>query len=247
VFSIACIAAQAKPLFGTLLLPAETGNSDYLLIKQKTDEVTEADEINAAYSLGLHYERTAEGKPDYPKAIEHYRKAAEKGHTGAQYRLGWIYAFGLGVHAEREEGRKWLEKAVLAGLDDAKMTLAHFEISGGNLEKGVAGLLELEDRLNDEDLSLIFTYLDLRTPPAKGETSETLEAAYEFVKRRAKNGDKWGLEVASIFHCIGVRGHFPYDVDQALALYKKSGKGQSAAEPLDRRTCEEFHKILGGK
>ena len=244
VFSIACIAAQAKPLFGTLLPHAETAHSDSLLVKEKTDEVTEADEINAAFSLGLHYERTGKGKPNSRKAIEHYRKAAERGHTEAQYRLGRLFALWWVVFGEEDEARKWLEKAAFAGMAKAKVALAYFERRVGNYEKGVALMLELEDRLNDEQRFFIYDYLEDMTLPAKGKISKTLEAAFEFVKRKANDGDAFALNVLSVSHCVGIKGHFPYDIDRAIALNKKARAGQTGLETLDRKKCESFHEIF---
>ncbi|MBO7224189.1 MAG: sel1 repeat family protein, partial [Kiritimatiellae bacterium] len=52
---------------------------------------------------------------DYAEAVKWFRKAAEQGHAGAQYRLGICYGKGLGVPQDHEEAAKWVRKAAEQG------------------------------------------------------------------------------------------------------------------------------------
>ena len=57
-----------------------------------------------------------EGVPvDKAEAARWYRKAAEQGHTSAQYNLGLIYAYGEGMSENDAEAVKWLRKAAEGG------------------------------------------------------------------------------------------------------------------------------------
>jgi TPR repeat protein len=53
-----------------------------------------------------------------------YRKAAEQGYADAQYKLAYMYDFGLGVRASVAEATKWLRRAAEQGHAEARRTLA---------------------------------------------------------------------------------------------------------------------------
>ena len=52
-----------------------------------------------------------------------YRKAAEKGHAGAQYNLGVMHEGGWGVSRDHEEAFIWNQKAADQGHADAQFEL----------------------------------------------------------------------------------------------------------------------------
>ena len=57
---------------------------------------------------------------DAPRAVEHYRKAAERGYAMAQLHLGDLYYNGRpGVPQDLDEACYWLEKSLV--LDDAEL------------------------------------------------------------------------------------------------------------------------------
>ena len=47
----------------------------------------------------------------YPEAFQWYRKAAELGHTEAQYFIGHCYSEGISVKKDIAEAMKWYRKA----------------------------------------------------------------------------------------------------------------------------------------
>jgi uncharacterized protein len=65
----------------------------------------------------------AERRDDYATAIPIYRSLAEKGHVGAQKRLGFFYEIGVGVKRDWLEAAKWYSKAVEAGDESAAVSL----------------------------------------------------------------------------------------------------------------------------
>ena len=89
--------------------------------KEKTiQELAEAGDADAQYSMGWMYD-TGDGVPkDYAEAVKWYRKAAEQGHAVAQFNLGVMYADGEGVPKDMAEATKWIRKAAEQGNADAK-------------------------------------------------------------------------------------------------------------------------------
>ena len=76
------------------------------------------------FLLGLaYYNGTIGDKPDYEKAVNYYRKAAEQGNAAAQCNLGLCYDIGHGVEQNYEEAAKWYSKAAEHGNADAKEAL----------------------------------------------------------------------------------------------------------------------------
>jgi TPR repeat protein len=71
------------------------------------------------YSRGIsHYD-----KQEYEQAVEYFRKAAEHGHTYAQFYLGYCYNNGWGVAQDYKEAAKWYKKAAEQGDADAQFNL----------------------------------------------------------------------------------------------------------------------------
>ena len=67
---------------------------------------------------------------DYKEAVLWYRKAAEQGHSGAQYNLGIMYDEGQGVPQDYKEAVKWTRLAAEQGHSGAQYHL------GNNYRKG---------------------------------------------------------------------------------------------------------------
>ncbi len=75
-------------------------------------------------------------KSDEPKAIDFLRAAAEKGVVGAQNRLGYVYAEGIGVTKDKVEAAKWRLIAKSNGLtDDDKLDQLVASLSNGDRQK----------------------------------------------------------------------------------------------------------------
>ena len=71
---------------------------------------------------------------NYAKALEWYRKAADKWHPGAEYSMGWMYEYGQGVSRDYQTALSWYRKAAAQGNKDAQMGIERVEklISGSN-------------------------------------------------------------------------------------------------------------------
>ncbi|GBB87800.1 hypothetical protein RclHR1_01430009 [Rhizophagus clarus] len=56
---------------------------------------------------------------DYEKAIELYHKAANSGHSYAQYNLALMYEYGKGTEKNINQAIYWYEKSAKQGDQDA--------------------------------------------------------------------------------------------------------------------------------
>jgi TPR repeat protein len=60
------------------------------------------------------------------EAVRWYRKAAERGDGQSQYNLAVFYFHGRGLEANRDEARKWFERARDSGYQGVAAALKEF-------------------------------------------------------------------------------------------------------------------------
>ncbi len=89
----------------------------------KADPVAQAE-------WALRYEHGEGVSQDYPRAIALYCAAAERGHTPAQYQLGWLYANGRGVARDDALAAAWFRLAAAKGDVYAQRMLAQVDDPG---------------------------------------------------------------------------------------------------------------------
>ncbi|MBK8568748.1 MAG: sel1 repeat family protein [Nitrosomonadales bacterium] len=63
-------------------------------------------------------------------SLEQVQKQAEAGDAGAQTRLGWIYANGIGVPVDADQAVEWYQKAAAQGYPKAQFELGAMYGSG---------------------------------------------------------------------------------------------------------------------
>jgi TPR repeat protein len=61
---------------------------------------------------------------DWPKAYTELMPAAEQGNADAQFRIGFMYLYGLGVPADHDEADTWIRRAAEQGHAEAQYTMA---------------------------------------------------------------------------------------------------------------------------
>ncbi len=76
----------------------------------------------AEYDLGNY----AFSVGDYEKAFKILKPLAEKGYAPAQYGVGFLYFSGFGVSEDKDEAKKWFEKAAAQGNGHAKYFLDNY-------------------------------------------------------------------------------------------------------------------------
>ena len=87
---------------------------------EKTTESTETKaehgDADAQFVLGINF-AGAGGTQNYPQAASWYLKAADQGHSLAQFNLAIMYAMGQGMPRDEIQSMRWMKKA--ADLGDA--------------------------------------------------------------------------------------------------------------------------------
>ncbi|KAG0223874.1 hypothetical protein BGW42_005498 [Actinomortierella wolfii] len=85
-------------------------------------EMADSDDRDALYALGeMHLTSTGQVQDDF-KAFAYFFRAAEKGHTEAQFRIAQMYQHGRSIPKDIDRARHWLEKAIEHGHVQAKET-----------------------------------------------------------------------------------------------------------------------------
>ena len=96
----------------------------------------EKGDANSQYLLALLYcEGTGGVKKDYAQANVWFKRAAENGHTGAQYCMGVNYINGNGVLQDYSEAFVWFKKAADGGFINAYNNLGYCYGNGIGVEK----------------------------------------------------------------------------------------------------------------
>ena len=103
--------------------------------------------VDAVYGMGK-----AHMQKDIAKAIGFFELAAAQGNTCAEYQLGKIHCFGLGVPRDLDKGMEWLRVSASHGNQHAASLLRHVQehIHAATV-CGVFGLLQSIARMIQED------------------------------------------------------------------------------------------------
>jgi TPR repeat protein len=72
-------------------------------------------------AVGYMYE--TQNRPDYEEAAYWYMRSAQNGYAVAQYNLGLLYQYGLGVKKNEKEAQKWFQKSATQGFVKAENEL----------------------------------------------------------------------------------------------------------------------------
>lgn len=85
--------------------------------------MTNQENSEAEFYLGLMYNRGESVKRDYEKAVELYTLASNKGHAEAQNNLGFLYANGYGVKADYTKAFELYTLSAKQGYSKAQINL----------------------------------------------------------------------------------------------------------------------------
>src|SRR5260370_24827120 len=86
----------------------------------------------AEFCLGFGYAAGQVLSRDLPKAMMHYRNAAQKGYVPAEAALGLHYQQGLGVQPDLDQAIAWYRQAAGHGHEGAKQNLQQIEANARN-------------------------------------------------------------------------------------------------------------------
>ncbi len=103
-------------------------------------------DADAQYEYGRRLLTGQKGMPESPdRAIPWLRKSAAQGDDSAMAALGLCYERGLGVDVSYRAARRWYEKAIAAGNEDACLALLQMEVRSGHTDQAVRRLKKCAD------------------------------------------------------------------------------------------------------
>lgn len=134
------LAAFACP---AVAADVETGRrayqaGDYFVALENWLPLAEEGDPDAAFGMGMLYERGYGLGRSAPEAASWYRRAAVAGHAGAAYNLGNLYRKGDGVPRDTAEAVRWWRKAADGGLPQAQINLGVAYQKGDGVAKDEA-------------------------------------------------------------------------------------------------------------
>lgn len=109
----ACIAQQSKETMLEIGSPFSKQVVHHLRFGTSSDHF----ELAHAYLVGEGLQK------DLGKAAAWYKKAADRGHTGAMTELGRMYCEGLGVPQDYQRAFKWFQRGAMFGDPQAQFNL----------------------------------------------------------------------------------------------------------------------------
>lgn len=126
----------------------------------------------------------------FKTAVLLYKKAAEKGNTMAQYKLGECYMDGHGVEASATEAVKWFRKAAEQGYAEAQYNLGMFYVAY------VVGILVNNGDKHDDDVFEAIKWFSKAAEQGHAEAQNMLGSIYEegvegIVKQDKTEAVKW--------------------------------------------------------
>ena len=99
---------------------------DYKIAAYHFLNAAEENHIQSAYEYGmLHFNPTGRFKKNFKIAEKYFEIAAKQGVAEAQYKLAWIYRFGLSGHQDIGKAIYYFEKAANQGHIGALSSLVH--------------------------------------------------------------------------------------------------------------------------
>jgi hypothetical protein len=90
--------------------------------------------VEAHYAVAMLYWQGEGVAVDYRQAHDWLLKAAERGHAGAQAKLGFLYTDGKGVARDHGQAFEWFSKAAKGGNVDGLYNLGIFYLYGWGVE-----------------------------------------------------------------------------------------------------------------
>ena len=92
--------------------------------------------VNAQYTLGGYYFLGSNGvEQSYSKAAYWLERAAEQGHSDAQFNIGFFYSEGKGVEQSYSKAIYWYKKAAEQGNSSAQYNIGVCYYNGDGVEQ----------------------------------------------------------------------------------------------------------------
>jgi len=107
------------------------------------DSLLDRSDAQTQYEVGMTF-LGGGNEEDDKSAFVHLKLAANKGHTKAQYNLGWMYKDGKGVLQDDKQAVKWYRKAANQGYAEAQFNLGWMYAKGKGVQSDKKAMLWYE-------------------------------------------------------------------------------------------------------
>ncbi|MDB6068987.1 MAG: hypothetical protein JWL81_158 [Verrucomicrobiales bacterium] len=194
-------------------------------------KAAEAGDPNAALKLGVLFSEGAEGvEKDDRKAMESFRRAADRGQTVAMYNVGTYYEKGRGVAANPAESLKWHLKAAMSGLGLAQREIGlRYREGRGMVKDSVAAISWLGRAAGTGDTQGALALADMLLT-GEGGMAPDVKNAIAILTRASELGLAPAQVRLAEVHASGVEGR--PDLIRAYALTLAAGKDFEPAVKL---------------
>ena len=154
-------------------------------------------------------------KKNYKQGFYWYKKAAEQGHTKAQYNIADCYAHGLGIDYNIHESVSWCIKAAIKNHKEAQFQLGRLYEEGETGTVNMPNAIMWYQKSSDQGFRDAQYYLGKLYEDGRLGLPNMVKA-YELYRLSAEQGyDKAQLKIGQYYASVG-------NVDYAITWYKRS-------------------------
>jgi TPR repeat protein len=226
------LAPPVVLLAAVLLSPQSNDSSaDERYVAELRARIARGD-VEAEVALGNLYESGQSTLAfDPARAAEWYRRAADKGHAGAQFNLANMYLDGHGVPKDAGHAVTWYRKAADQGDALAQFSLASiYETGVGRVPRDVAGAATWYRRAADQGLATAQYRLGMMLVDGRGVSRDASQAVAWLRKAADQDETDAQIEVGSLLSAP--RGRFHDAVEAHVWLNLAASRWKNQAQRL---------------
>jgi TPR repeat protein len=184
----------------TVVLSARPPGAELVAIVQQR---AEQDDTEAMLQLGRLFNRGEYGVPkDDAKAVEWYRKAAEKGNHVAQVNLGIMYEKGHGVAKDEARAVEWYRKAAEKGNARAQFALGLMYTNGHGVGRDEGKAVEWYRKAAEQGYARAQGWLGVMYTKNLGVTKDDAKAV-EWYRMAAEQGEVFAQYNLAVMYING--------------------------------------------
>jgi TPR repeat protein len=188
------ITSAARRLFGRHQKVSVQGTARITLAYPYRKRLLELESTNTKitkvqYLIGMVY-RTGESgfKKNVKKAVHWYLKAADQGHSIAQYEIGNMYYYAEGVSKDVVEAAKWYRKAAKQGIVTAQFNIGYMYAEGEGISQDIGEALKWYRKAAEQGHEFAQLQLGIMYEFGGGVSKDVVEAA-KWYRKAAKQGN----------------------------------------------------------
>ena len=187
-----------------------------------------------AYEKGVNYYYGRNGfEQNDIEAVKWYRKSAEQGNARAQFNLGLMYKYGLGVEQDYAEAVTWYRKAAEQGHAKAQFNLGSMYEDGQGVEQDYAEAVKWYRKAAEQGDASAQCNLGLMYCDGRGVTKDDSEAV-KWYRKSAEQGNAYAQYNLGVIYEYG-RG-VTQDDYESVKWYRRAAEqgNEKAKKALER-------------